>query len=376
MTTQTIVLLFVGGLVFLILGAEMMVRGASRLAVAVGITPLVVGMTVVAYGTSAPEVAVTVQAMYAQPPRPELAIGNIVGSNISNALLVLGLASVTVPLLVSRTLVRVTVPIMIAVTGLVWWISLDGTIDRLEGLGLLTGAVVFSVVTIARSRRATTAALAQSRKNEPLGAPRNKTAGTVLNLCAIAAGLVLLVQGAGWLVEGASEVASLLKISELIVGLTVVAVGTSLPEIATSMVAGLRGHRDIAVGNVVGSNIFNLLLVLGFCAAVAPQPITVPESALRFDIPIMFGVSLACWPIFFTGWIIDRWEGLAFLGFYATYTLFLYLKATEHTALHPFLTTMAYVILPITALLLAVLTFRHWRNGAPDSLNTPHSDER
>ncbi len=364
MTTQTIVLLFVGGMAFLILGAEALVRGASRLAVAVGITPLVVGMTVVAYGTSAPEVAVTVQAMYSQPPRPDLAIGNIVGSNISNVLLVLGLASLTVPLLVSRTLVRVTVPIMIAITGLVWWISLDGMIDRLEGLGLLTGAVLFSVVSVARSRRATTAALAQSRKDEPPQPRGRKIANTGINLLAIAAGLVLLVIGAGWLVEGASEVARLLHVSELVVGLTVVAVGTSLPEIATSLVASMRGQRDIAVGNVVGSNIFNLLLVLGFCATISPLPVTVPASALKFDIPIMFAISLACWPIFYTESIISRWEGFAFLLSYAAYTLFLYLKATKHSALDNYLTVMAYGILPIAALMLVIFTFRHWRTGA------------
>ncbi len=199
MTTSTIVLLFIGGLICLVLGAEALVRGASRLAVAVGITPLVVGMTVVAYGTSAPEVAVTVQAMHAQPPRPDLAIGNVVGSNISNVLLVLGLSSLAAPLLVSRTLVRVTVPIMILVTGLVWIISLDGTIGREEGAVLLLGAVLFSIVSIARSRRATAAALALRRKEERPVARSAKAAGMAINLSAIVIGLVLLILGrVGW----------------------------------------------------------------------------------------------------------------------------------------------------------------------------------
>ena len=166
------------------------------------------------------------------------------------------------------------------------------------------------------------------------------------------------------------------QLAELPLRLVMASAESSEHDGVMGLVRSVSHVFNLIMGNVVGSNIFNLLLVLGFCATVAPQPITVPESALRFDIPIMFGVSLACWPIFFTGWIIDRWEGLAFLGFYATYTLFLYLKAKEHAALDPFLTTMAYVILPITALLLAVLTYRHWHNGAPDSLNTPHSDER
>ncbi len=363
MTTQTLVLLFIGGLLLLVLGAEILVRGASRLAVAIGISPLVVGMTVVAYGTSAPEVAVTVQAMYAQPPRPDLAIGNVIGSNISNVLLVLGLASVVVPLLVSKTLVRVTVPIMIAVTGLIWWMSLDGQIDRTEGMMLLAGAVLFSVISIGRSRRATTMAMAKNRKDAPPAPPTKAITNMALNLTAVVAGLILLVMGSSWLVEGASEVARLLHVSELVVGLTVVAVGTSLPEIATSLTASIRGHGDIAVGNVVGSNIFNLLLVLGFCATVAPQPVTIPDSALRFDIPIMFAVALACWPVFYTEWTISRWEGLAFLGFYTAYTLFLYLKATQHSNWAQYHTVMAYFILPIAALTLALLTFRHWRRN-------------
>ncbi len=372
MTTQTILLLFVGGLVALIVGAEVLVRGASRLAVAIGITPLVVGMTVVAYGTSAPEMAVTVQAVYAQPTREALAVGNVVGSNISNVLLVLGITALAVPLLVAKTLVRVTVPIMVGVTGLVWWMSLDGVINRQEGLALLAGAVLFSVVSVARSRRATTAALAQSRTNSPPTPKSEKLIGTALNLAAIVGGLVMLVLGARWLVEGASEVARLLEVSEFVVGLTVVAVGTSLPEIATSLVASIRGQRDIAVGNVVGSNIFNLLLVLGFCATVAPAPLTVPNAALRFDIPIMFAVSLACWAIFYTGWIISRWEGLALVVFYAAYVLFIFLNASQNSALGQYETAMLYLVLPITALILVWLTFLHWHKGAPNS-NGPSS---
>jgi cation:H+ antiporter len=163
-------------------------------------------------------------------------------------------------------------------------------------------------------------------------------------------------------------VARLLKISELVVGLTVVAVGTSLPEIATSLMASVRGQRDIAVGNVVGSNIFNLLLVLGLCVAVTPHPVVVAESALRFDIPFMFLVALACWPIFYSQGKIDRWEGLVFLGYYAAYTVFLYLRATEHSALQLYLIVMVGAVLPLTAVLLAVSSYRHWRaEKTPDT---------
>lgn len=371
MTLTTILLLFVGGLLSLVVGAELLVRGATRLAVAAGITPLVVGITVVAYGTSAPEIAVTVQAVYADPPQSDLAIGNVVGSNISNILLVLGLSSLAIPLLVSRSLVRTTVPVMIAVTGIVWWMSLDGAIQRGEGLVLVAGAVLFSVVSVARSRRATAIAMARQKREAADEPAAGQIGKLVLYFVSIVAGLCLLILGAQWLVEAATEVARLLKVSELIVGLTVIAVGTSLPEIATSFVAGLRGQRDIAVGNVVGSNIFNLLLVLGICAAVAPQPVRVPDSALRFDIPIMFAVSLACWPIFYTEWVINRWEGMAFLAYYIAYTGFLYLQSTRHSGLDQYMTVMIYFIIPITALVLAVLVVRQWRSPPSGPAESP-----
>ena len=336
----------------------------SRLAVSVGISPLVVGLTVVAYGTSAPEVAVSVQAVQSDPPRPDLAIGNVVGSNIANVLLVLGLSAVTHPLIVSPVLVRVTVPFMIAVTGLVWYLSLDGVLSRVEGWLLVAGSVLFTLFSVIRSRR-TLAASAASRPSEPeKTSPTRRLLAVGLNLALLIAGFVLLVFGARWLVDGATEVARLLGVSELIVGLTVVAVGTSLPETATSLVATLRGQREIAVGNVVGSNIFNLLLILGVCAALSPRPLVVSTSVLRFDIPIMFAVAAACWPIFFTEWVISRWEGMAFLAFYAAYVLFLYLQATEHDHLDHYRAAMVYFVFPLTVLVMLVCSTRHWRNAA------------
>jgi cation:H+ antiporter len=361
MTIQTITLLFVVGLVLLIVGAEALVRGAARLAVAVGISPLVVGMTVVAYGTSAPELAVALQSVFSTPARPDLAVGNVVGSNISNILLVLGIAALAAPLMVARSLVRITVPLMILVAGVVWIMSLNGRIDRWEGVLLFGGSLLFTIISVARSRHATAATLAERHQ---VGVPLSKNkriVTTLLNLALIVIGLVLLVFGARALVNAASEVARLLEINELVVGLTVVAVGTSLPEIATSVIAGLRGQRDIAVGNVVGSNIFNILLVLGLCAALAPQPVLVDDNALRFDIPFMFLVSFACWPIFYTQGEIDRWEGLALLGFYVAYTVFLYLRATEDSWFTPYLSVMAGGVLPGMLLLLAIASYRHWR---------------
>jgi cation:H+ antiporter len=358
MSFETVMLL-AAGFVVLILGAELLVRGASRLAVAAGISTLVVGLTVVAYGTSAPEVAVTVLAMFDRPPQPDIAIGNVVGSNISNVLLVLGLSAAAAPLLVSRRLLTTSLLLMIFVSCLLWVLSLDGQISRLEGVGLTTGALIFTVVSIQRSRRETRTA----RANGEL--PRHDLHGwrlcvsIVFQLCLIVVGLMLLVLGAKWLIEGAVKIATLFQISELVIGLTIVAVGTSLPEIATSLVASLRGQRDIAVGNVVGSNIFNVLLVVGVCASVAPIPVVVSESAVRLDIPIMVAVAVACWPIFYTGYAIDRWEGFAFLVLYISYVVFLYFQATNHWALQGYTTVMRYVLVS-TALIMVILSVRFW----------------
>jgi cation:H+ antiporter len=174
----------------------------------------------------------------------------------------------------------------------------------------------------------------------------------------VVVGLLLLLQGAGWMVDSATQFARWWGVSELVIGLTVVAVGTSLPEIATSLVAGLRGQRDIAVGNVVGSNIFNILLVIGLTATVAPGGLTVTASALRYDIPIMAAAAVVCLPVLYTRYMISRWEGGLFLGLYAAYTVFLMLRAVDHAALAGFSRVMLLGILPLTALLLTVAAVR------------------
>ena len=171
-------------------------------------------------------------------------------------------------------------------------------------------------------------------------------------------GLVLLVLGARWLVDGAVTFARQLGVSELIIGLTIIAIGTSLPEIATTVMASLRGERDIAVGNVIGSNLFNLLVVIGVTGIVAPAGVTVPAAALRFDIPVMIAVAVACLPVFFSGGRIARWEGGLFLGYYLAYTAYLILSATRHAALPAFSLVMLGFVLPLTAVTLLVVTGR------------------
>ena len=172
---------------------------------------------------------------------------------------------------------------------------------------------------------------------------------------------MLLLAGARWLVESAVAMATALGVSEVIIGLTVVALGTSLPEVATSVLATLRGERDIAVGNVVGSNVFNLTLILGAGSAAAPGGLSVAPAVLAFDMPIMVAATLACLPVFFTGYCIARWEGFLFLGYYAAYTLYLVLAASSHDALDEFSSVMAYFVVPLTVLTLVLLAVRAWR---------------
>ncbi len=179
----------------------------------------------------------------------------------------------------------------------------------------------------------------------------------------VAAGLGMLVLGADWLVEAAIAFARAFGVSELVIGLTIVAAGTSLPEVATSILAAVRGERDIAVGNVVGSNIFNLLGVLGVSALVAPTGLAMAPAVLSFDLPVMTAVAVACLPVFFTGNRIDRWEGLVFLAYYVAYTVYLVLQATEHDALATFSLAMGTVVMPLTVVTLALFVYRHWRAG-------------
>lgn len=173
-------------------------------------------------------------------------------------------------------------------------------------------------------------------------------------------GLILLVIGAEWLVRGAAALAATFGVTPLVIGLTVVAYGTSMPELAVSVQAGWLGHGDLAIANVVGSNIFNILLVLGSTGIVAPAGIPVPTSALRFDLPVMIAVSVACLPIFFSGHLIERWEGLLFLGYYVAYNAYLVLAATNNSALPVFSGIMAAFVLPLTAVTLAIVGWRSW----------------
>ena len=349
------IVLFVLGAALLIAGAELLVRGASRLAGSLGISPLVVGLTVVAFGTSSPETAVSVGSVLGG--QADVAVGNAVGSNILNVLLILGISALVSPLVVSRRLVRLDAPLMVGVSVLLLVLALDGSISRLDGLLLFGGVVAYTLFAIWESRREGTEDHAGNGVGEEdVGERWDKRIAVQVGL--VVAGLGMLVLGSRWLVDGAVAIASAIGISELIIGLTVVSIGTSLPEVATSVLAVLRGEREMAVGNVVGSCIFNVLAVLGLTGLVAPDGVTVASAAISFDIPVMIATAVACLPIFFTGYRINRWEGLLFLGYYVAYTLYLFLDAAEHEALPVFSFAMLAFVIPLTTITLAILTAR------------------
>ncbi len=360
----TVLGLFVLGLVLLVAGAELLVRGASRLAAHFGISALVIGLTVVAFGTSAPELAVSVQAGLAG--QSDIAMGNVVGSNIFNVLFILGVAALITPLVVSQQLVRLDVPLMIAVSVLLLVLALDGNISGFDGLLLFAGIMAYTVFTVRKSRKESAAVQAEYAQEFGDGAAAIAGRGRLpLQIALIVVGLAMLVLGAHWLVEGAVTFARMFGVSELVIGLTIVAAGTSLPEVATSVVAALRGERDIAVGNIVGSNLFNILAIAGIAAVVTPGGLEVAPALIRFDIPVMIAVALACLPIFATGHLIARWEGLLFLGYYAVYVLYLILSATAHDALPAYSAAMLGFVLPLTAVTLIVLLVRAVRAPAP-----------
>ena len=345
--------MFVGGLAFLVLGGDWLVRGASRLAVSIGITPLVVGLTVVAFGTSAPELAVSVQASIGG--QADLAIGNILGSNISNILLILGMSAVVAPLFVSQQLIRLDVPLMIGVSIVAFALSLDGRVSTWDGWFLVVALVAYTGFAIVNSRKETKKIHEQYAK-EFGERPADESRSTMgKDLALIAVGIGGLVLGSRWLVISAVSVARYFGVSELVIGLTVVAIGTSLPELATSVVAAMKGERDIAVGNVVGSNLFNILSVLGLTAVVVPNGVPVPMAALTFDFPVMIAVSIACLPIFFVGSRIDRWEGALFLFYYIGYTSYLVLDAAGHDALPVYSRVMLWFVIPITIVTLVIV---------------------
>ena len=348
-------ILFLAGLALLIVGADLLVRGASRLSLSLGIAPLVVGLTVVAFGTSAPELAVSVKG--ALDGQTDIALGNVVGSNIFNILFILGLSALIAPLVVDRQLIRQEVPIVIGLSLLVGGMVLDLRLSAAEGALLVLLIAGYTLLLYFQGKNAP----ASEVTDDLLPTGPAWLSRLPAQLALILVGLGMLVLGSRWLVDSAITFAEMLGVSQLVIGLTIVAAGTSLPEVAASVTAALRGQRDIAVGNVVGSNTFNILGALGVSAMVAPSALTLPPSMLAFDIPVMTAVAIACLPIFMTGNLIARWEGALFFAYYVAYTLYLIMAAKDHDALGDYAFVMQTIALPLTAITLVIIVVRHLR---------------
>lgn len=312
------ILLVVLGGVALVLGAHWLVQGASRLAVGVGISPLVIGLTVVAFGTSAPELAVSVVS--AATDAPEIAVGNVVGSNIFNILLILGCSAVITPLIIANRLVRLDIPLMVLASLVTWWFCADETISRWEGAGLFAALIIYTVWLV-RSGDVAEEEIPSLDEDGQTAPSWKRSKGFQIGLIII--GLASLVAGSQMMVSGAVSIAEYLGISAAVIGLTIVAGGTSLPELATSVIAARAGERDIAVGNVIGSNLFNLLGVLGLSAVVSQGGLPVAASFLQFDLPVMVLVAIILLPMAMRGRRIGRAAGALLLAGYVVYIIWM-----------------------------------------------------
>ncbi len=317
-------LLLAAGLLLLYVGAEALVRGASRLARTLGVSALVVGLTVVAFGTSTPEMVVS--ALSAWQGRPDVALGNVVGSNIVNIGLILGLSAAITPLRVELRLVGREIPLMIVVSAGLLALLWDGTLARLEAGSLLVAFVGYLAFVLRTARGAPPEAETTFEAFEAAPLPLEPPAALRLpGLLLILGGLAALVVGAHLLVESSVWFARRLGVPELVIGLTVVAAGTSLPELATSAVAAIQRKPDIAIGNVVGSNIFNILAILGVAGLV--RPLEAAPALLRLDGPVMLGAALLLLPLAWTRFRLQRWEGALLMAGYGAYLTALFLTA-------------------------------------------------
>ena len=310
-------LLIASGLVFLFLGGETLVKGAARVALRFGLKPLVVGLTVVAFGTSSPELFVSVKTTLGG--QGDIAVGNIVGSNIGNIGAILALCALVYPMRVAVQVLRFDMPVMLGTSVLFLALLFDGTLNRIEGI-VLCALLIAYVVIILRMARKEKAAQVEAEYLEAMPAVK----GSVwMDLLLIAVGLVLLAFGAQFLIDGASAIARSFGMSEAVIGLTIVSLGTSLPELSTSLIAALRKEGDIAVGNVVGSNIFNVLSIGGLSASIVP----LSSAGVRLlDYGVMVAFAAVLLPFMKTGFVVRRWEGFVLLATYAGYLTYLLLK--------------------------------------------------
>lgn len=311
------------GLALLAVGSELLVRAATRLAASLGVSPVVLGLTVVAIGTSMPELAVGLTA--AEQGSGGLAVGNIAGTNVFNILVILGLSALLTPLPMHLQVIRFDLPVMVAAAIAMAALAWDGLLTRTDGLLLFSGALAYTTVLFRVAARESETVRAQFRElydgDGEHGVAAWRTRGLYGALLAAAIGLTLL--GADWLVAGAVGVAREFGISETVIGLTIVAAGTSAPELATTIAGTLKGDRGVAVGTVIGSSIYNILVILGLTCVGASRPLEVERQLLLFDIPLMAGIALLCVPVFISGRRVSRAEGGLFVAIYVGYMAWL-----------------------------------------------------
>ena len=349
----------VAGVVCLVFGAEWLVRGASSIAAKLGVAPIVIGLTVVAFGTSAPELAVSVSG--AISGNADVAIGNVVGSNTFNILAILGLSAAISGLSIEQRLLKFDIPLLIAISLVAYVLILDDSVSRIEGVVLFVGIIAYTGWLLRGARKGESPAVEAEYKevaDSAEGATVSRSIAFQAGL--IVLGLALLVLGSQLLVNSAREIASALGVSDLVIGLTVVAAGTSLPELATSVLAAIRGQRDIAVGNVVGSNIFNLLAVLGASAAVSSNGVAVNSEVIRLDFPVMLAATIVLLPICWNGFMVKKWEGSLLVLFYVAYVAYLIMEAGDSTAPELYRTAML-IIVPLVTVVFGATGFQGWR---------------
>jgi cation:H+ antiporter len=310
---------FLAGLVVVIVGAEFIVRGGSRVAALLGVSPMILGLTVVAIGTSTPELAVGLTA--SAEGSGGLAVGNIAGTNIVNILFILGLSAWIMPLKVQLLSLKLDLPVMVVSALALLWMAWDGVLSRQEG-ALMVGASVAYTIAMVRLSRRESLPIQQEFSREYSAKnilPRVATLQGTVSVLMLAAGIVVVVVGAELLVSGAVDIAQSLGVSDAVVGLTIVAIGTSAPELATTIMSTLKNERDIAIGNLIGSSTYNILFILGATCLATPGGVPVEASLLHVDLPLAALVALLCVPVFATDRLISRKEGAFFVTSYAVY---------------------------------------------------------
>lgn len=349
--------LLILGLLMLAFGGDLLVRGSAALADRTGVSRMLIGLTVISIGTSAPEFAISAYASWLG--KTDIALGNVIGSNIFNILFAMGFAAIISNLYIQRKTNMIDVPIMLAISILAYVMSFTGVINRWHGLTLFAIFIAFNVFLIMYERKHPQEAAAVAEDAAAILANKRSIPKIIIF---IIAGLGLLAIGSKVLVEGAADLARLMHLSELIISLTIIAIGTSLPEAITAIIAAMHRETDMAVGNIIGSNIANISGVLGLSALLAPDGIPVSASVLEFDFPVMLASSFACLPIFYIGHKVSRSEGIVLFAYYLLFLAYIVLRAINHPSISLLSDAMLFFCIPLTILTLGILVYREHKH--------------